>query len=101
MTRSTETVRIRVEYRSDGRFYVSSDDVPGLFLWGSDFEELMEDIAPTIKDLYKFNRGMDVEVKEGLISKFVSWMFIRLFRASRGSYKKYSIGGQHLTGAHG
>lgn len=100
MTRPTETVRIKVECRS-GRFYVSSDDVPGLWLWGSDFEELMEDIAPTIKDLYKFNRGMDVEVKEGMVSKFAGWILIRLFRVSRDRYKIYSIGSQHLTGAHG
>ena len=101
MSKATERVRIKIELRKNGRFYISSDDVPGLFLWGSDFEELMQDIAPTIKDLYKFNLGMDVEVKEAMFSRMLSWIFVRLFRASRGSYKTYSIGGQHLTGAHG
>lgn len=66
MTKMTERVRIKVELRKNGRFYVSSDDVPGLFLWGRNFEELMENIAPTIKDLYKFNRGLDVEVREAI-----------------------------------
>jgi hypothetical protein len=100
MGRPTETVRIRIERRGS-RFYVSSNDIEGLWLWGSDFEELMEDIAPAIKQLYKFNRGMDVEVKEGLISKFVSGFLVRLFKAGRDRYKIYEIGGRQLTSAHG
>ena len=100
MGRPTEKVRIRIERRGN-RFYVSSNDIEGLWLWGSDFEELMEDVAPAIKHLYKFNRGMDVEVKEGIVSRVVSWFLVRLFKAGRDRYKIYEIGSRHLTSAHG
>jgi len=98
--RPIQTVRIKIAYRSN-RFYVSSDDVPGLWLWGSDFGELLKDVGPTIQDLYKFNHGIDVEVKEDLASKFLNWILIHLFRVGRDKYKIYSIGSRQLTRAHG
>lgn len=87
-----ETVRIKVEQR-DGRFYISSEDVPGLWLWGSDLRTLFEDVAPTIQDLYKMNRGLDVEVHESMGAKFRRWIMIvmtfGLLRTGRDKYKIY------------
>ena len=52
---------IRAEWR-DGTLYLSSDDVPGLFLSGDDQEAVMHDLIPAIKALFKMNRGVDVDV---------------------------------------
>ncbi len=56
-----ETVQVKIEER-EGYVYVSSDDVPGLWLWGKDSNQIFNNIAPAIKTLYKHNRGIDVEV---------------------------------------
>ena len=58
---SIETVRVNIEYR-EGCVYVSSNDVPGLWLRGIDSNRVFNNIAPAIKALYKYNRGIDVEV---------------------------------------
>lgn len=97
-----ETVQVKIAYRGR-RYYVSSDDLPGLWLWGDDLDELLGDVGPTITDLYKYNRGVDVEVveiKEGIISRLPS-LFIRLFRKGRDKYAIYPVAGQHLTRAYG
>jgi hypothetical protein len=57
-----ETVRIKIEER-ERCVYVSSDDVPGLWLWGKDQNRVFNSITPAIKALYKHNRGIDVEVE--------------------------------------
>jgi hypothetical protein len=62
VAQSIETVRVNVEYR-EGCVYVSSNDVPGLWLWGKNSAQVFNNIAPAIKILYKYNRGMDVEVE--------------------------------------
>ena len=62
MTDSTEQVTIKVESR-EGRTYVSSDDVPGLWLWGSDPERVFGDIIPAITALYRHNRALRVRVE--------------------------------------
>ncbi len=97
-----ETVRIKVVTR-DGRLYVSSDDVPGLWLWGKDPEQVFKNIGPAIRVLYKYNRGMEVEVRETFLSKLQRWILIRLFRVAKQSdrYKIYPLAGHHLTNAHG
>ena len=48
------TVNLKIEYRDD-RFYVSSADVPGLWLWGKDLDLLMRNVAPAILSLLKYN----------------------------------------------
>ena len=97
-----EIVRIKISKR-DGRFYISSDDVPGLWLWGNDLARLLKNIAPAIQYLYKYNRGIEVEVEGPTISKFLLFIFgwMRLFKSLRESYKIYSSGNQKLTSAHG
>jgi hypothetical protein len=61
MMTNTICVRLKV-VSSEGRIYISSDDVPGLYLWGTDPEEVFESVVPAIKELFKHNKGMDVEV---------------------------------------
>lgn len=60
--KEADTVTIKVEHK-DGGIYISSDDVPGLWLWGSDPEQVFSDIVPTIRELYKLNNGRTVDVE--------------------------------------
>jgi hypothetical protein len=57
-----ETVKLRVENRQ-GTLYVSSTDVPGLYLWGDDPEDVFGAVIPTIEALYKHNRDLTVEAR--------------------------------------
>jgi len=60
-------VEIRIEVmdspKGGKQYWVTSEDVPGLFLAGSDLAQLYKDIAPAIQTLFKSNRGIDVEVR--------------------------------------
>lgn len=56
-------IRIKIE-NNNGTFYISSDDVQGLWLWGKDPETLFQSIIPTIEELYKYNEHITVKVKE-------------------------------------
>jgi len=49
---------------TDGVLYISSKDLPGLWLWGPDPEQVFKDVAPTIVKLYEYNEGLIVEIKE-------------------------------------
>ena len=49
---------------SDGVLYLSSKDLPGLWIWGPDPEQVFKDVIPTIAKLYQYNDGLAVEVKE-------------------------------------
>jgi len=55
------TVTINIDSKENG-VYISSDDVPGLWLWGN-IETVYEDIAPTIRELYLLNQGRNVDVE--------------------------------------
>lgn len=48
----------------DGVLYLSSKDLPGLWLWGADPEQVYESIIPTIIKLYRYNDGIKVEIKQ-------------------------------------
>ncbi|MEW6332510.1 MAG: hypothetical protein AB1560_13715 [Pseudomonadota bacterium] len=96
-----ETVRIKIEHR-EGCIYVSSDDVPGLWLWGKNSDQVLNNISPAIKSLYKHNRGIDVEVEAVPISRLTRWLLRHLLKSHEQS-DKYKIYPTHrtLTGAHG
>lgn len=103
--RSIGRVRIKIFFKS-GRFYATSEDVEGLWLWHKDAGQLLEMIGPSIKFLYKHNRGIDVEVRETAFSKIFNWIFVRFGHLVRrlktlDHYKVYPIGAGRLTGAHG
>lgn len=57
-----EIVTVRVEQKPAGLF-LSSDQVPGLFLWGKDPEAVFADLVPAIRALYLHNRAMRVDVR--------------------------------------
>lgn len=98
-----ETVRIKISYE-DGCFYVSSEDIEGLWLWGHDLEVLFNNIGPAIKILYKYNRGMEVEVRESFSTRISRWLLYRLHKpVRRPSTEKLEIypTSKQLTAAHG
>lgn len=55
----TEVITIRITPRGPDYVFVTSDDVPGLYLWGHP-ETVFSDLEPVIIDLYKSNKGLDV-----------------------------------------
>lgn len=61
--RPMETVHINIDNK-DGTIYISSDDVPGLWLWGKDAGQVFNSIIPTLKALYEYNQNIIVEIKE-------------------------------------
>ena len=61
---STAVVRIEFERLGSGYVFASSPDVAGLYLVGDSEEKLSTKIIPAIKQLYKLNRGLEVEVTE-------------------------------------
>jgi predicted RNase H-like HicB family nuclease len=61
MAKIPAVLQIKIEL-SGGMYYVSSEDVPGLHMAGSDAEKLARNLAPAIKCLMKANKGYDVEI---------------------------------------
>lgn len=62
MDRTAErVVRIDVTNKPFG-WLITSEDVPGLYLWGRDPEALFADIGPTIASLMWHNESRKVEV---------------------------------------
>jgi len=57
------TVRLKIEQRQNS-YYVSSDDMPGLWLWGPDPEKVFHDVPIAVKELYTYREGVEVIVKK-------------------------------------
>ena len=68
------TVRIKIETR-DGTIYITSNDVPGLWLWGRDPDKLFQSVIPTIAEIYKHNNnnGEAVKVVAAPVPKKERW----------------------------
>lgn len=65
MTRQDPHTTIRIDIQNrNGTFYITSSDVPGLWLWGKDPDDLFASVVPALKALYEFNEGLLVEVEE-------------------------------------
>ena len=63
MPKATAYMVIEVQFKTqDGYLHVTSEQVPGLYLCGPDPQDVIDDIIPAIKALFKLNRGWDVEV---------------------------------------
>ena len=63
MTANTPIAVIELNIENRGGYvYVSSEDVPGLHLWGDDIQKVCQKIIPAIKLLFRLNRGLDIEV---------------------------------------
>lgn len=54
-------IRVNGEFK-DGGWFITSENLPGLFLAGRDPKALHADLPAVIKTLYKLNYEMDVEV---------------------------------------
>ena len=57
-----EVVRLKIEQKM-GNYYVSSDDMPGLWLWGPDPDIVFHDVPIAVRELYMHRRGIDVVVR--------------------------------------
>ncbi len=54
-----KVVHLKIEQQNGGVF-VSSDQMPGLWLWGPDPERVFHDVIPAMENLYKHSHGVDV-----------------------------------------
>lgn len=68
------TIRIKIQTHRDGTVYISSDDMPGLWLWGKDHDQVFRSIAPTIEELYRYNKGQTVKVRKAPLSQSACWL---------------------------
>ena len=62
MTKAITTVCVTLEDREDGGLRVSSTDLPGLILSGTDKQAVFNKIAPAITAIFKAAQGLDVKV---------------------------------------
>jgi hypothetical protein len=54
-------IRLVYDHRPDGRFHISSPDIPGLHLNGPNLEGIAEDIEPLVRELLLHNSGVVVD----------------------------------------
>ena len=92
------TVRLKVEHDTTGRIYLSSDDLPGFWLWGIDPEYVFSLIPLTIRDLHRDNQGFDVEVRKAQPPKAERWAGTEIECAQ---YEVYKVTGAAETTLHG
>ena len=60
---ATQEISIEMVYErlSDGRYHVTSEDVPGFQMVGLDIDAIQNDIDEVIRDLLRYNSGFVVE----------------------------------------
>lgn len=68
------TIRIKIQPRRDGTVYISSDDMPGLWLWGKNHNQVFRSIGPTIEELYRRNKGRTVKARVTPRSQLTRWL---------------------------
>ena len=70
-----KVVRIHCDKRGD-TYYISSKDLPGLWLWGKDTTKLNSDIGAAIEYLMEHNYGVKVHVvpRKGFWTKLREWL---------------------------
>jgi len=54
-----QVIHLKVEY-IHGSIYVSSDDMPGLWLWGPSAEKVFHNVPIALQELYKDRNGKEV-----------------------------------------
>jgi hypothetical protein len=59
----TQEIRVELNYErhSDGRYYVTSKDIPGFHMAGSDIDAIQADLNEVVKDLMRLNAHFEVE----------------------------------------
>ena len=99
-----ETVKIKILFR-EGRFYISSEQIPGLWLWGKDLNTLFENLNPAIQALYKHNRGFEVDVRETFFTMVSRWFLVHISKFAKHRFSEileiHHTNGGRLTSAHG
>ncbi len=97
-----KVIRIKCEKRGD-TYYVSSKDMPGLWLWGKNKNKLTSDIGPTIEYLLEKNYGIkaDVVEKKGFWVKRREWISSILPDSKCGNFEVVQSEGRTLTSTHG
>jgi hypothetical protein len=60
---ASQQIRIELKYErhSDGRYFVTSDDVPGFRMAGTDIDQIQKDLNEVVTDLLRLNSGFVVE----------------------------------------
>lgn len=60
---ATQEIKIELLYerRNDGRYYVTSNDVPGFRMSGTDIDIIQKDLNEVVSDLLRLNSGFVVE----------------------------------------
>jgi hypothetical protein len=60
---ASQKIRIELQFErhSDGRYFVTSDDVPGFRMAGTDIEAIQKDLDEVVKDLLRLNSNFVVE----------------------------------------
>ena len=64
-TAYARTIRVRGAFNPEcNLFALTCDELPGLFLAGSDLKALQEDVPNVIRALYRLDCGLEVNVEE-------------------------------------
>jgi hypothetical protein len=60
---ATQEISVEVVYErhADGRYYVSSKEIPGFRMAGSDIDAIQADLNQVVSDLLQINAGFVVE----------------------------------------
>ena len=60
---ATQEIKIELLYErhSDGRYHVTSNDVPGFRMAGTDIDVIQKDLNEVVTDLLRLNSGFVVE----------------------------------------
>jgi hypothetical protein len=76
----TTLINVQMEFHPEAKRYaLTSTDMPGLLLAGSDLPALLADVPAAIKLLYQLNYGMNVEVfptTRNIPQADVSWISV-------------------------
>jgi hypothetical protein len=60
---ATQEIRVELTYErhSDGRYYVTSNDIPGFRMAGTDIDAIHADLDEVVSDLLRLNSNFVVE----------------------------------------
>ncbi|HWY60352.1 MAG TPA: hypothetical protein VNW15_00475 [Rhizomicrobium sp.] len=63
LTMATQEIRVDLTYErhADGRYYVTSKDIPGFRMAGSDIDVIQADLNEVVSDLMRLNADFVVE----------------------------------------
>lgn len=97
-TQPLQVVHLKIEHRH-GSTYISSQDMPGLYLWGPDPEKVFHDVPIAIQELYKCRSGKDVIARP----RTAGAALVRHFGSERepDTYELFPVSSMKQDGANG